>query len=302
MTGRPLLVHASPPVPDRRSRLHALLLHCYPRAWRERYAAEFLALLASRPLATGHVVDILRGAVDARLRPQLGRRPQHGLLAGLADLPTRLEDPSLAVRHGEVRTRPIGELSRRAFLRRMLGAGTALLSLEFLGGTLAFLWPQFREGLGATFRLGMLPEIIAAQPSFATGTPYAYGPARIFLVNVPAATALAMGREASVSDPTADQLLALWRKCPHLGCLVPEPCASVSRFRCRCHGSTYNILGEKLKQGPAERGMDRFAVRIDDDGTVLVDTSQITRGEPNRGPDRLTFTDPHPWDATCAER
>jgi hypothetical protein len=32
---------------------------------------------------------------------------------------------------------------------------------------------------------------------------------------------------------------------------------------------------------------------------VVVDTSVITQGAPNRGEDALVFHDPHPWDATC---
>jgi Rieske Fe-S protein len=116
---------------------------------------------------------------------------------------------------------------------------------------------------------------------------------------VPAAMAWASGAERAVTNPTAGELLALWRKCPHLGCLVPQPCEEITRYQCRCHRSTYNILGEKMKEGPAERGLDRFAVRIDDDGTIVVDTSQITRGAANLGPARLVFSDPHPWEATC---
>ena len=79
--------------------------------------------------------------------------------------------------------------------------------------------------------------------------------------------------------------------------MVPELCESRKRFECRCHGSTYNILGEKLEKGPAERGMDRFAVRIEEDGTVVIDTSEIVRGAPQGV---VTFTDPHPPDAGCS--
>ncbi|MGH2455555.1 MAG: ubiquinol-cytochrome c reductase iron-sulfur subunit [Candidatus Limnocylindria bacterium] len=279
--------------------LHRALLRCYPRAWRQRYGPEFLALLADRPPSAGDVLDILAGAGDARLHPaRASSRP----VAALAARPPAPAPVRSAAAYGIVAGMPpVGVLTRRAFMRRMLGVGSAILALEFLSGTLNFLWPQIRQGLGATFRLGTVGDIVAAQPSFANGWPYAYNPARIFLVNVPAARELGLGREASVSNPSADQLLALWRKCPHLGCLVPQPCESVTRYQCRCHRSTYNILGEKLKEGPAERGLDRFAVSIDQAGVVVVDTSQITRGEPNRGPDRLVFTDRHPFDATCTE-
>ena len=188
-------------------------------------------------------------------------------------------------------------LSRRSFMRRMVGAGVGLLSLEFVGGSLAFLWPNITEGLGATFRVGTLADILRAQRTFARGYPYSFAAARTFLVNVPAAKALAGGQPIEHATPSAGEMIALWRKCPHLGCMVPDLCESVKRFECRCHGSTYNILGEKLEKGPAERGMDRFAVLVEDDGTVVIDTSEIQRGAPEGV---VTFTDPHPADVGCS--
>ena len=38
-------------------------------------------------------------------------------------------------------------LSRRSFMRRMLGAGVGLLSLEFAGASLAMLFPGPGEGI-----------------------------------------------------------------------------------------------------------------------------------------------------------
>ena len=107
---------------------------------------------------------------------------------------------------------------------------------------------------------------------------------------------LASGREVSIPDPAPDQILALWRKCPHLGCMVPPLCAERHRFQCRCHGSTYNILGEKLEKGPAERGMDRFPVVVEH-GVLVLDTSQVIRGGPEG---TVTFQDPHPPAEGCA--
>lgn len=182
-------------------------------------------------------------------------------------------------------------------MRRVLGTGVGLLSLEFIGGSLAFLWPNISEGFGATFRVGRMSDILLAQPKFAQGYPYNFSAARSFLVNVPAARALASGSPVEVASPSAAEMIALWRKCPHLGCMVPDLCDSVKRFECRCHGSTYNILGEKLEKGPAERGMDRFNVLVEGDATVVIDTSEILFGAPEG---IVTFTDPHPADVGCS--
>jgi nitrite reductase/ring-hydroxylating ferredoxin subunit len=272
------------------------VLRAYPRRWRERYGAEMTALLADRQPGWRDLLDLARGAFDARLHRLV---PPPAVL--VASMPRREFTMLIPQRstYGVVHSPPIGELSRRNFMRRVLGVGAAILALEFAGGTIAFLWPQFRSGLGARFLIGTLPEIVAKQPSFATGWPLGVGPARAFLINVPAARELASGRETSVLNPTSDQLVALYRKCPHLGCQVPALCDELKRFTCRCHGSTYNILGEKLFEGPADRGMDRFAVSIGDDGIVVIDTSEITAGAFNRGPAQLTFVDAAPYERKC---
>jgi nitrite reductase/ring-hydroxylating ferredoxin subunit len=288
--------------------LHRLALRCYPAAWRERYGAELLALLADRGSSWRDLPNLLGGAIDARTHLRL--RPAGRVLAAAgASLPSA---PAAAISHVPTHARsrsygvvasslPRGVMSRRGFMRRMLGVGAGILTLEFLAGTANFLWPQIREGLGGEFRIGTVASVLAIEPRFANGWPYAYNPARMFLVNVPAAKELALGHDVAITNLEAGDLLALWRKCPHLGCLVPAPCESVTRYQCRCHRSTYNILGEKMHEGPAERGLDRFAIRIEPDGTIVVNTREITRGEPNRGPDALTFADPHPWEATCSE-
>lgn len=288
--------------------LHRLLVACYPARWRGRYAEELLQVMADRGSGWRDVPNLAGGVLDAWLNrhawPAITARSTTqlavagpGPVASIASTPPALP---AAPPIGVVATEPpFGEMSRRRFLRRMLGVGLGVVLLEFGAGTLNFLWPQIRSGLGARFEVGTIDTVLAAEPRFANGWPYAYGPARVFLVNVPAAKELAMGNQVSMPNPAAADLLALWRKCPHLGCLVPEPCESVTRYQCRCHQSTYNILGEKMAKGPAERGLDRFAVLIEDDGTIVIDTAQYIQGPPNLGPDHLAFTDPHPWDATC---
>lgn len=48
------------------------LLRLYPTAWRERYGDEFAELLAVRPPSVRDRFDIVAGAIDARLHPQVG--------------------------------------------------------------------------------------------------------------------------------------------------------------------------------------------------------------------------------------
>jgi hypothetical protein len=46
------------------------LLRLYPARWRQRYGDEFATLLLTQRATPGLVIDILGGALDARLRPQ----------------------------------------------------------------------------------------------------------------------------------------------------------------------------------------------------------------------------------------
>jgi len=47
------------------------LVRLYPRAWRERYEEEFVAMLEQGPVSTKDVFDVALGAADAWLRPQV---------------------------------------------------------------------------------------------------------------------------------------------------------------------------------------------------------------------------------------
>jgi cytochrome b6-f complex iron-sulfur subunit len=71
----------------------------------------------------------------------------------------------------------------------------------------------------------------------------------------------------------AGGLMALWQRCVHLGCRVPQ-CDSSQGFECPCHSSKYNYHGE-YEGGPAPRNLDRFVVEVDDSGEFIIDTGQV---------------------------
>ncbi len=50
---------------------HAHLLRLYPRAWRNRYEDEFLAVLEERPPTSLQLVDIVLGALDAHVSREI---------------------------------------------------------------------------------------------------------------------------------------------------------------------------------------------------------------------------------------
>ena len=94
---------------------------------------------------------------------------------------------------------------------------------------------------------------------------------------VPQSTAVYIRTAQTYLTKIDDEVVALWQKCPHLGCRVSW-CESAGEFECACHGSTFNRAGE-VRSGPAPRGMDRFAVNADGD-IIEVDTGLVTEGPP----------------------
>ena len=192
--------------------------------------------------------------------------------------------------YGEVHGPPVGEMSRRTFMRRVLGVGIGILSIEFLAGTLNFLWPNIRSGLGGVLVVGSASDVVANQPDWPNGLPLVFQ-SKIFFLNVPAAKARVEGNgtvASPVPDPGANvgpdvppadsSVLALYRKCPHLGCQIPQLCDQSQWFECLCHGSKYTVLGEK-RAGPAPRGMDRFTVLFEE-GVYKINSGELVDGPP----------------------
>lgn len=90
------------------------------------------------------------------------------------------------------------------------------------------------------------------------------------------------------------EVVALFEKCPHLGCRVAW-CEQSGEFECACHGSAFNRLGE-VRKGPSPRGMDQFPTRIVD-GVVVVDSGTVIEGNP---PGSETLNEPARG-PSCAE-
>jgi cytochrome b6-f complex iron-sulfur subunit len=91
------------------------------------------------------------------------------------------------------------------------------------------------------------------------------------------------GTHGEFGDQGGGGLLALYQKCPHLGCTVPwrgtyQFEGTEGWFRCPCHGSTYTKGGVRVF-GPAPRPLDTMAVSVKSNGDVEVDTGLITLGD-----------------------
>lgn len=167
-------------------------------------------------------------------------------------------------------------VARRQFLNRSI-IGLFVLNLSGFGAAvIAQLWPGASEGFGSVIRVGDLNDV---RSSIASGGGFLYRPeGRMWVTEYPAG-ALEKGRAIYGNTPAWPGIeagfKAIYQKCPHLGCRVPE-CGSSQFFECPCHGSFYNQVGEK-RGGPAPRGMDYFAMSVAG-GVLSVDTGQIIEG------------------------
>lgn len=166
-------------------------------------------------------------------------------------------------------------VSRRQFFNRSIVAFFGLGLTGFGAAVLAFLWPPFVTGFGADFNMGDIDDLKA---QIRENNGFLYRPeARAWITEYPA-EALEKARAAySPTELVAMEvgLIALFQKCPHLGCRVPE-CVPSQFFECPCHGSRYNRVGEK-RAGPAPRGMDRFGSSVSNN-EFTVQTSVIIQG------------------------
>ena len=168
-------------------------------------------------------------------------------------------------------------VTRRQFFNRSIVATFAFGLAGFGASMLAFIWPSNSGGFGSKINVGKIDDINA---KIEEGSGFAYYPeGRMWMTNYPSE---ALDKAKAVYSPPELSgmeagLVALWQKCPHLGCRVPS-CVSSQWFECGCHGSQYNRVGEK-KGGPAPRGMDHFAMEVNGE-QIVVDTGTVIAGPP----------------------
>ena len=159
------------------------------------------------------------------------------------------------------------EISRRGLLRITFWSGFGAGLLAFAGSLVDFLYPRGITGFGSVIAAGAIED-------FPPGTKTEVNAGKFWLVNLTEAQG-------------GPGFLALWWKCPHLGCTVPwrdnfsfvnpeTGASSQGWFRCPCHGSTYNDAGVRVF-GPAPRSMDRMEITISD-GRISVNTGSISKG------------------------
>ena len=155
---------------------------------------------------------------------------------------------TLQAAHGATPARKL--TSRRSFTRNAALGAVGIVTAQIAGGFVWLLWPNKTGAFGGEITVGSanVPEVGA--------DPFRHSQGQFYVVN------------------TDDGTLALWWKCPHLGCTVPW-ISGENQFICPCHGSVYEYNGARVS-GPAPRGMDIMPLEVQDDGAITVDTNPST--------------------------
>jgi cytochrome b6-f complex iron-sulfur subunit len=167
------------------------------------------------------------------------------------------------------------KIARRSFLRVSVFAGLTLGVTAMLAGFLGFFNLLKPKGFGGTV------TVIKSRVPKSGDDPGRISEGKFWLANL-------NGSQGDVLQVGGTGgILALYWKCPHLGCTIPwRPDFSGAQvafpgvtgwFRCPCHGSTYSRAGIRVF-GPAPRPMDTMAVSVNGDGSLSVNTGAITRG------------------------
>ncbi len=144
------------------------------------------------------------------------------------------------------------KLSRRGFTRNAAMAASGVVLAEVGAGFLWFFWPNKTGAFGSDI------TVSASEIPAAGAEPVRNTAGKFWLVH------------------NDDGLLALYTKCPHLGCAVPFVPNGNPPFQCPCHGSQYDINGVRVA-GPAPRPMDYMPITVDDSGNAIVATGAITQ-------------------------
>jgi len=210
-------------------------------------------------------------AVAARMQPAAKAKPAAEKPAAapraLPSMPARPAKPA-------AKKDAAGE-DRRGFLEIAVGSFMAVgfSALSVTGGL-------FTLGL-ARF---MFPNVLAEPPSrFKVGFKEGFPAGKVETKFVPQYGVWVVNGEFQGQQ----QIYALKTVCTHLGC-TPNWLEAEQKFKCPCHGSGFYKDGINF-EGPAPRPLERYAVRIADDGQLEIDKSRAFQEELGQWADPDSF-------------
>ncbi len=187
--------------------------------------------------------------------------------------------PPMPTKPAYAQKKPAGavgaEATRRGFFHLAMGS---FLALGFTSLTLTSLLSTL--GL-ARF---MFPNILTEPPSrFKVGFPADFAPGAVSTKFVAQFGVWVVNGEYQGQQ----MIYALRTVCTHLGC-TPNWLEAEQKFKCPCHGSGFYKDGVNF-EGPAPRPLERYAIRLADDGQIEIDKSKMFQEEMGQWADAATF-------------
>jgi cytochrome b6-f complex iron-sulfur subunit len=168
-----------------------------------------------------------------------------------------------------------GTEDRRGFLSLLLGSAFALgnTSLALATGLMTLGTARF-----------MFPNILTEPPSrFKVGFPDNFAPGQVETKFVAQFGVWVVNGEYNGKR----EIYALRTVCTHLGC-TPNWLEGEQKFKCPCHGSGFYKDGINF-EGPAPRPLERYAIRLGDDGQIEIDKSKTFQEELGQWNDPASF-------------
>jgi len=234
--------------------------------------AKAVAAKAAMPRDTASILAAARtgskpGPVSKGDAPAAVVRPKAAEVAKVAAAPPPKIAPALPSRPVKPAAKKAveGEQDRRGFLEMAVGSFMALgfTSLSVTGGL-------FTLGL-ARF---MFPNVLAEPPSrFKVGSKEGFPTGKVETKYVAQFGVWVVNGEFQGQQ----QIYALKTVCTHLGC-TPNWLEAEQKFKCPCHGSGFYKDGVNF-EGPAPRPLERYAIKLADDGQLEVDKSRTFHEE-----------------------
>ncbi|MDX1964231.1 MAG: Rieske (2Fe-2S) protein [Pirellulales bacterium] len=174
------------------------------------------------------------------------------------------------------------EISRRGMFGWIAGAAAFVTGSAFALGNTAMAMT------GGLWTLGMarymFPNILTEPPSrFKVGFKDAFAPGMVDTRFVSQFGVWVVNTEFQGQR----MIYALRTVCTHLGC-TPNWLEGEQKFKCPCHGSGFYKDGINF-EGPAPRPLERYAIRIADDGQLEIDKSRMFQEELGQWADPSSF-------------
>ena len=130
----------------------------------------------------------------------------------------------------------------------------------------------------------MFPNILTEPPSkFKVGFPSNFAPGQVDTRFVAQFGVWVVNYEYNGKP----EIYALRTVCTHLGC-TPNWLEGEQKFKCPCHGSGFYKDGINF-EGPAPRPLERYAIRVADDGQLEIDKSKLFLEEKGDWADPASF-------------